>query len=233
MEEAHVINVATKTDRWERFVKDWEGRGLELVREDAFTPNGDSIRNIYDAVFLKHRQILETAKYKGEKFCLIMEDDALPCDDFELRFKHIKDYLCLRNDWDIFNGGMLSMRDCVNKIVRIKDDGLTTLLVSAVRGCMAQFVYFNVDSALERMKTWEAESRPEFDGWYPHKLRCMACVPFLAFQHDGFSDNSKAERLWEDRFKAEELSMKYALREFFTDDPLPSSTPADASVPQP
>jgi hypothetical protein len=215
-----------------RFVKDWEGRGIAIIREDAFVPDGESIRNVYDAVFLKHRQILEAAKHKGEEFCLIMEDDAIPCDDFELRFKHIKDYLCLRKDWDVFNGGMLSMRDCVTKIVRIKDDGLTTLVVNSVRGCMAQFLYFRVDDALRKMRSWEAEGRPEFDGWYPHYLRCLACIPYLAVQSDGFSDSSKDERKWEERFKFEEVSMRFALRDFFTDDPSPN-TPATASVPPP
>ena len=232
MEEAHVINVASRTDRMMRFVKDWEGRGIAIIREDAFVPDGESIRNVYDAVFLKHRQILEAAKHKGEEFCLIMEDDAIPCDDFELRFKHIKDYLCLRKDWDVFNGGMLSMRDCVTKIVRIKDDGLTTLVVNSVRGCMAQFLYFRVDDALRKMRSWEAEGRPEFDGWYPHYLRCLACIPYLAVQSDGFSDSSKDERKWEERFKFEEVSMRFALRDFFTDDPSPN-TPATASVPPP
>jgi hypothetical protein len=228
MEEAHVINVASRSDRMMRFVKDWEGRGLAIIREDAFVPDGTSIRNVYDAVFLKHRQILEAAKHRGDEFCLIMEDDAIPCDDFELRFKHIKDYLCLRKDWDVFNGGMLSMRECVNKIVRIKDDGLTTLVVSSVRGCMAQFLYFRVDDALRKMRSWEAEGRPEFDGWYPHYLRCVACIPYLAVQCDGFSDSSKDERKWEERFKFEEVSMRFALREFFSDE---SDTPADASAP--
>ena len=233
MEEAHVINVASRSDRMMKFVKDWEGRGLAIIREDAFVPDGTSIRNVYDAVFLKHRQILEAAKHRGEEFCLIMEDDAVPGDDFELRFKHIKDYLCLRNDWDVFNGGMLSMRDCVTKIVSIKDDGLTTMLVTSVRGCMGHFLYFRVDDALRKMRSWEAEGRPEYDGWYPHYLRCLACVPFLAIQSDGFSDAAKDERKWEERFKIEETAMLYGMREFLTDDPLPSGNPAVSSVPPP
>jgi hypothetical protein len=234
MEEAHVINVAERSDRMMKFVKDWEGRGIAIIREDAFKPDGVSIRNVYDAVFLKHRQILEAAKHRGDEYCLIMEDDAIPCNDFELRFKHIKDYLHVRNDWDVFNGGMLSMRDCVTKIVRIKDDGLTTMLLTSVRGCMGQFLYFRVDDALRRLRSWEAEGKPEFDGWYPHYLRCIACVPFLAMQSDGFSDAAKDERKWEDRFKFEETSMLHSLREFLTDDPpVRQSTPADASVPPP
>jgi hypothetical protein len=97
---------------------------------------------------------------------------------------------------------------------------------------MAQFLYFRVDDALRKMRSWEAEGRPEFDGWYPHYLRCLACIPYLAVQSDGFSDSSKDERKWEERFKFEEVSMRFALRDFFTDDPSPN-TPATASVPPP
>lgn len=219
--KAHIINLAERTDRWEAVCEAWKDSGLEIVREDAF-----KMKDVYAAVFMKHRDILTRANEAGEEHCLIMEDDAVPCKDFALRFKHIRDYLDIRNDWDIFNGGMLSMRDCIHKIVRIDDDGLTTMVVDAVRGCCAHFVYFKVKTALERIKDWEADGMPEFDGWYPHKLKCKASIPFLAIQRDGKSDALGEHRSWEERFAAEEESMKYGLREFFA--PLTSS-PSSAS----
>ena len=232
--KAHVINVAKRTDRWEQFQKVWKDTGLEYVREDALVPDGRTIRNIYDAVFLKHREILQEALARGETHCLIMEDDAIPCPDWEKRFRHVRDYLDIRNDWDIFNGGMLSMRECIHKIVKIKDEGITTMVVSAVRGCMAQFVYFKIAPALEKMQDWEKDGCPELDGWYPHKLLCVASVPFIAIQSDGFSDNSNDNRKWKDRFKFEEQTMMYALREFIADDTHPSpEPPTDASAPLP
>ena len=238
---AHVINLAERTDRWETFQKAWENTGLELVREDAFKVN-DDLPDVYHAVFLKHRQILEEANARGEEHCLIMEDDARPCADFQKRFKHIRDYLDIRNDWDVLNGGMLSIRECVHKVVRIDDEGLTTMVLDVVRGCMAQFVYFKVDRALERMKDWEKEGKPEFDGWYAWYLKCRACIPYLAIQTDGFSNATGDHRSWVERFDAEEVSMRYALKEFFA--PLnqihegcsccdPSSLTGDAVEPLP
>ena len=32
--EAHVINVATRTDRWEKFTESWKDTGLKIIRED-------------------------------------------------------------------------------------------------------------------------------------------------------------------------------------------------------
>jgi len=220
--KAHVINLAERTDRWESFCEAWTNSGLELVREEAI-----KMDNVYDAVFLKHREILEKAKERGEEHCLIMEDDAVPRADFAKRFKHLRDYLDIRNDWDVLNGGMLSIRDCIRKIVRIEDEGVTTMCLDVVRGCMAQFVYFKVDRALERIKDWETEGRPEFDGWYSHYLTCRACVPFLAIQKDGHSDASGEHRTWEERFDAEEDGMRYALKDFWA--PLAPLAPLTSS----
>jgi hypothetical protein len=229
--KAHVINLAERTDRWETFCEAWNGSELEIVREEAI-----KMDNVYDAVFLKHREILERAKANGEEHCLIMEDDAVPCKDFVKRFKHIRDYLEIRNDWEMFNGGMLSIRDCVHKIVRIDDEGLTTMVLSVTRGCMAHFVLFKVDKALEKIKDWEAEGKPEFDGWYSKKLDCRACIPFIAIQKDGKSDATGDFRSWEERFEYEEISMKFALKEFMMPTSPSSSTSAsseDASEPLP
>lgn len=207
--KAHVLNLAERTDRWETFQKNWQGKGLELVREDAIR-----MENVYHAVFLKHRQILEEALARGEEHVLIMEDDAVPCADFQLRFKHLRDYLDIRDDWEVLNGGMLSIRDCITKIVRIDDNGLSTFCLGVNRGCMAHFLYFKVKPALEKMKDWEAEGKPEFDAWYSSKLVCNACIPYLAIQQDGKSDATNSDRLWEDHFKHEQVSMLFALREF-------------------
>lgn len=172
------------------------------------------MENVYHAVFLKHRQLLTEAKARGEKHLLIMEDDAVPCPDFQKRFKHIRDYLDIRDDWEVMNGGMLSIRDCVQSIVRIDDEGLSTFLLGVNRGCMAHFLYFNVEPALEKMKDWEAEGKPEFDAWYSSKLVCRASIPYLAIQQDGKSDAINEDRTWEDHFKHEQLTMLFALREF-------------------
>jgi GR25 family glycosyltransferase involved in LPS biosynthesis len=207
--QAHVINLADRTDRWETFCKAWKDSGLEIVREDAF-----KMDDAYHAVFLKHREILERAKARGEEHCLIMEDDAIPRPDFLKRFNHIRSYLDDRNDWDVFNGGMLSIRDCVHKIVRIEHEELVTIVVDVARGCMAHFVYFKVNRALKRMNDWEKEGKPEFDGWYAHYLKCCASIPYLSVQTDGVSDVANEYRSWEERFEAEEVGMKYALKDF-------------------
>lgn len=214
--EAHVINLKERTDRWEAFKNNWKDAPFELIREDAIKYDGLKIRNIYDAVFLKHRELLQKAKDEGEKHLFIMEDDAVPLPKYKERWEQIRQYLETRDDWDIFNGGMLSIRQSITKVVRLSEP--TTLVLAVNRGCMAHFLYFNVETALEKLKDWEKDEKPEFDAYYAWKLKTLACVPYIASQSDGVSDATNSLREWEDRFKYEQEMMMYSLREFITSD---------------
>jgi len=218
MTEAHVINVKERTDRWAKMQEMWKDQPIVLNRRDAIKINGTDIPDAYHAVFLKHREILTTASKLGEKHILIMEDDAAPCKDFARHWLAIKEYLDARDDWELFNGGMLMIRDCVDKIVRIdhKDNKDPTMVLGVWRGAMAHFLYMKVEPCLKKMADWEAEGKQMFDGWYSHKMKTFASIPYLAYQCDGYSDAAGEHRSWEERFTFEEDMMKYALREFMT-----------------
>lgn len=205
--KAYVINLKERVDRWETFQNNWKHTGLEFVRVDAFR-----MTNVYHAVFLKHKELLIQAKEREESHLLVLEDDAIPCEDFQIRFNSITKYLATINDWDVMNGGMLYIRDCFTKIIKV--DPLT-LLVNPTRGCMAHFLYFNINSSFDKIKDWEIEESQEFDALYPRKLLCYASFPFLATQDDGISDASNNVREWKYIFRIEELNMIFKLRDFF------------------
>lgn len=232
--EAHVINLADRTDRWEKMKEAWKDQPITLVRREAFKINDTDIPDAYHAVFLKHREILTTAKKLGEKHILIMEDDASPNEHFAKHWVNIKAYLDDRDDWELFNGGMLMIRDCVDKVVRLDypDGKDPTLVLGVWRGAMAHFLYMKVDACLKKMEDWETDGKPMFDGWYSHKMKTFASVPYLAFQRDGYSDAAGEVRSWEDRFKYEEEMMKYALREFLAPDATKHSPNYDHADPR-
>jgi hypothetical protein len=92
------------------------------------------------------------------------------------------------------------------------------MVLGVWRGAMAHFLYMRVEPCLKKMEEWEADGKPMFDGWYSHKMKTMASIPYLAFQRDGYSDSAGQERSWEERFIYEEDTMRYALREFFAPD---------------
>ena len=208
--EAHVINLADRTDRWEAMKEAWKDQPITLVRRDAIKINGTDIPDAYHAVFLKHREMLTTAHKLGDKHILIMEDDAVPCKNFARHWVNIKAYLDARDDWELFNGGMLMIRDCVEKIVRLDypDGKDPTMVLGVWRGAMAHFLYMRVEPCLKKMEEWEADGKPMFDGWYSHKMKTMASIPYLAFQRDGYSDSAGQERSWEERFIYEEDTMR-------------------------
>lgn len=232
--EAHVINVKERTDRWETVQQSWKGQPITLNRRDAIKINGTDIPDAYHAVFLKHREILTTAQKLGEKYVLIMEDDAAPCKDFARHWTSIKEYLHSHDEWELFNGGMLMIRDCVEKIVRLDypDGKDPTMVLGVWRGAMAHFLYMRVDPCLKKMEDWEADGKPMFDGWYSHKMKTVASIPYLAFQRDGYSDAAGENRTWEERFKYEEDMMKFALREFMAPDAVKKSPQFDHADPR-
>jgi hypothetical protein len=129
----------------------WKDQPITLVRRNAIKINGDDIPDAYHAVFLKHREILTTAKKLGEKHILIMEDDAVPCKDFAKHWTVIKEYLDARDDWELFNGGMLMMRDCIDKIVRIDHTDMKDLYDGAgdVAWCNGSLFVYEGRSLLE------------------------------------------------------------------------------------
>ena len=207
-----VINLAERTDRWEAFQKAWAHTELKVDRTDAIKDT-----DVYKAVFMKHRELIEEAYTKGEKYLMVMQDDAIQCADFDTRWKQIRDVLQKFDNWEIFNGGCLSMKDGIKQVFTLTDKQtlFKTILLSINRGCMAQFLYFNVEKARERMKTWEGQ---EFDAWYCQKFDVLACVPFLAIQSDGLSDATGGKREWKNRFLAEEAGLLHSLRDFLADE---------------
>lgn len=208
-----VINLLERTDRWESFQKVWDTTRLAYHRTDAFKEE-----DVYKAVFLKHRFLIEEAHLRGDKYLLVLEDDAVPSPDFDARWSNIKSALHSFEAWDVFNGGCLAIHDKIDRIFCVKDNetGLTTALLDVSRGCMAQFLYFNVANMLPKMRLWEEKGCPHFDSWYcGEDFKTLACIPYLATQSDGYSNAQSGHREWEERFKAEESSLRYSLREFF------------------
>ena len=106
------------------------------------------VSGYFNPIHKGHLEYFEKAKEQGEKLCLIMEDDAIPCKDFGERFEAIMEYLNVYEDrWEIFNGGMLSIRDCVQGIIRLTHKSNLvppTMLLNVNRGAMAHFLVFNV-----------------------------------------------------------------------------------------
>lgn len=217
---AYVINLKEREDRWKSIQERWKDTGLTLHRVDAI-----KMDDVYHAVFYKHRELLEEAHKRGDKYILIMEDDAVPCENFARRFADIQSFAHTKPHWDIINGGALSLRD-PTYIFKLKTD-YNQILMQCKLGIMAQFLYMRVDTCLEKLKKWEDDGKREFDAYYFQALNVFAAIPYLAIQEDGHSNAANHVREWSRRFAMEEVAILHSLREFVNYDGKEEPAPAD------
>lgn len=216
MDTAYVINLKHRTDRWEKVQEDFKDAPFKLERYDAIKigdPPHFATKGTY-ALFYTHQKIIQEAKERGDKTLLIMEDDALPCKDYGRRWILVKEYLDTHlNEWDVFNGGVYDSLQFLENPRSIVDEQAPVVIFNAIRGAAGQFLYFNIDAISEKVKNWEDYKGFECDAYYVMKHRTIACVPFIAIQHDGDSDIENQPREWVNKFKLEEMFLKMKLNQ--------------------
>ena len=96
-----VINLDRRTDRMEKLVPQLEELGIQYERFSAIDAKELNIEG-YIAGTMSHVAVWK--KYLGQKV-LILEDDALFCDNFNEKFTEVMQ--TLPSDWDIFYLGVL------------------------------------------------------------------------------------------------------------------------------
>jgi GR25 family glycosyltransferase involved in LPS biosynthesis len=100
-----VINLDRRTDRMEKLVPQLEALGITYERHSAVDALELDISPIV-AGTMSHVEVLK--KYK-EKRVLVLEDDALFCEDFNEKFDEAMQKL--PRDWDVFYLGALIPKD--------------------------------------------------------------------------------------------------------------------------
>jgi len=70
---------------------DWQDQTtIKIEREDAFKPDGVEIRDVYDAVFLKHQADPNQSKRtRAKSYASSWKTMLCPCEDFAERFEAI------------------------------------------------------------------------------------------------------------------------------------------------
>jgi len=96
-----VINLDRRTDRMDKLVPQLERLGIEYERHSAVDGKELGINPIF-AGTMSHVQVLK--KYQDKKI-LVLEDDALFCEDFNEKFEEVMQ--TLPKDSDIFYLGAL------------------------------------------------------------------------------------------------------------------------------
>lgn len=192
--QAYVLNLPHRTDRWEQIVKEFEGK-CELVKAECVMVEDESLtKNVrgYHGVAYTHIQLIKDAKARGDKTLLILEDDCELMNKTSWgRWLRLKQW-CDNNldKWEIFNPGAI-IYSRVDDVIRFDE----MYLCKIWGGGASHFIYFNVDSAYQKVLDWEIE-KFDIDVYYTTKFNCWASYPTLAMQRDGQSDIQGFNRSW-------------------------------------
>ena len=169
----YVINLDHRADRWETMRKQCLSCGIQAVRVSAVKASPG-----WHGCGLSHKKVAELAKKNGNKWYLVLEDDALFSINDWNRFIKVVPYLWEhRANWDIFNGGVGSVEHF--KLIERNP------LLYEVAGYCSHFYFVN-ESAFDKMIDWTPE-KAELDN-YAKWFRMLGTYPFIATQMESKSD---------------------------------------------
>ena len=205
-QDALVINLDHRTDRWEQINKDFANSSFHLTRYSGVMvsdPNISRKDRGYIGVARTHIEIIKMCYAKGQKTVLILEDDCKPEPHWEENWYKARNYLDNNLDkWEAFNGGICGIEN-LKRVVVI--DNL--YLLNTVGGCFCHWLYLNVDKAYDKLLAWEDHKR-EIDLYYTFNFNHYTCYPMIAEQHSGMSDIGEREKDWSDNFILAKMDIK-------------------------
>jgi len=178
MIDIFVINLIERLDRKKQIILDF------LPYKEVQLHFIEAIKNDDDGAigcFLSHKKCLEIAKERNMKYMIVLEDDCLPMNNFEIRLNKLLTYLDSNNDWDIFLGGVKKCNKIFEKKT-ISDENIYKIN----RGHCSHLVIYNnsfYDTFLE-----VDETKYAVDTFWHKKYSVWILLPFLAYQRNGMSN---------------------------------------------
>jgi hypothetical protein len=186
MAVAYVINLDSRTDRWDQIRKDWKNAfPLERVPAVEATPG-------WKGCSLSHIKVVEEAKARGEPYVLVWEDDCVPRNRHPVAIRamwnEVMAKLAANQDkWDVVLGGAT----WANGTTVSENSELTThhmRVFNLPRGFTTHWTLWNVNSVFDRLMAYKEVLDVQIDVFMYHQFRVKVVVPFLAEQRQGYSD---------------------------------------------
>lgn len=203
MTNPYVINLDSRTDRWEQLQSNWNG-AFQLTRVSAVqeTPG-------WVGCALSHIKVVEEAKARGDPMVLVWEDDCKPRKRSPHAIRELWNEVsyklsCCRDQWDVVLGATSRARKG-----SIYNQPLSTRNVDVYdlpQGLTTHWTLYN-SSSYDRMIEWKNLRQPEIDVYLFNTFRVKVVVPFLAGQTAGFSNIEGKEQDYDWMFDSTETTM--------------------------
>ena len=216
--EAHVINLAHRTDRWQKMVTNWSPY-FKLHRVEGLKITDESKTHAQRATLglsLTHKLLIEDAVKRGLQTILILEDDAVPEPWFLQRWIEMKAYLDTHLDeWEVFNGGIHNVQEMYNTI-----DLKNGCLIDGKHGGASHFIYLNLTCNTEKLTNWDTNwnerqiykcDNTEIDLYYNSQFKLFCAFPILSKQANDVSDIIDKERSWDNFYLLNEMNLRAKL----------------------
>lgn len=178
----YCINLESRVDRWEQLmlsmgdiwpaVQERCDVELEPLRRWPALPGGDR------GCALSHLSSIEDARTRGHEWCLIMEDDCEPYEEFIEAFPRALQVLWENRElWDVYYSGP-SVDEYIG---RLKGN-----ILSLRPATLTQLVIVNLSVADKLLG--HKEDPLAIDRYYSKYARCVTVAPMLTYQRASKSD---------------------------------------------
>ena len=199
---AYVINLLDRNDRWEQINNTFKNSKINLIRVPAIKR-----KNGHLGCGLSFVKIVKYAKENNLKTVLIFEDDNMPLKDFDNRWFIIKKWLDNNLDkWEVFNGGarFIDWQSYKDKEPDPNDYNVELLykinnneyLFQSDIMVSENWLYIN-SSCYDKVLDWQYNNKSNtslipMDQYITKKeyFNHVYCIPHLALQHNSESDTS-------------------------------------------
>lgn len=178
MIDIYVINLLNRPDRKEKMIEMYQVfKRINLIFIEAVY---DKIGSI--GCFRSHKKSIKYAKDNNMDYIIVLEDDSLPCDNFEDRMMNIIDYLD-NNDFEIFLGmvNKCSEKKITNVIKNNKEN-----LIEIKSANSAHLIIYN--KKVYDFFLSENEEIRAVDRCWNNKIKAIVTLPFLVYPTDDFSN---------------------------------------------
>jgi hypothetical protein len=181
-----VINLDSRTDKWEQIQKDFQDWSVKLERISAIKHTIG-----WKGCYLSHLKCVKIAKERKYPWVLYLEDDCMLTPEAKQRFAKLLPFLWgTRKHWDFFMGGLTGVTGCA--LINQEQN------LYIARGFGAHFCLIHnntYDRILDIMEPDEPDEPDEpCDSLYRKAMRLWITVPFIAKQYAGHSDISDTHK---------------------------------------